>query len=446
MKEMMEPAKKEAEFGLLARLLIKPSHLTKIADRVKPEHFYYDNMATIYGAMKALYLRGKQPSLPSVADELIRSKQRDQSQDMVEYELEAYKRTERVLATVEEYADILIRAYQNRRLLSAVRSIADAAYHEQENSVELAGQLIMEIAMDSSEVDASGMSNMLDRFHSEYERRMNEHHAGRVIGVRTGFRDIDKMIGSLRPGSLNVLAGITSGGKTAFAQNTAFNIIKHSGGRVLFFSLEMREYELMQRFVSMESHVDQLHIRDGETDINENREVLDAIESLRPLDFNATDKAYSLESIRSVARYMHMRKPLDLIIVDYLQLVDAPRDKNGKAKATYEEIGDISKGLLRLAQELNVPVLALAQLTKEATRKETPDLADIAGAFQIARDTDMLSVLYVTADEMEKRNNCNPYKVRYRVLKERNGRLGEVEVMFIPTQTRFADVEYGYES
>lgn len=444
METQITPAKKEAEFGLISRLLLKPSHITKVADRIKPEHFYHDEMGTIYGAMKALYMRGKQPSLPSVADELIRSEARTESQEMVEYELEKYKHSERVHGSVEEYADMLDRTYKNRRLLSAGEVIIDAAYRQLENSVELAEQQIMAIAMDSSDVDASGMSSMLDRFLMEYQRRKKESEAGRVIGVRTGFNDIDKMIGSLRPGSLNVLAGITSGGKTAFALNTAFNIIKHSGGRVLFFSLEMREYELMQRFVSMEAHVDQMLIRDGQTCGSEHQSVMEAIQSLRPLDFNATDKAYSLEQIKSVARYMHMRKPLDLIVVDYLQLVDAPTDKNGKAKATYEEIGDISKGLLRLAQELNVPVLALAQLTKEASRKEKPDLADIAGAFQIARDTDTLAVLYVTNDEMEKRNNCMPYKVNYKVLKERNGRLGEVRVMFLPTQTRFADLEEHY--
>lgn len=445
MPEMMEPAKKEAEFGLLARLLLKPSHITKVADRIKPEHFYYDGMATIYEAMKALYIRGKQPSLPTVADELIRSGARSDTQEMVEYELEQYKHSDRVHGSVEDYADLITRAYRNRRLLDAVRTITDAAYHEQENSVELAERLIMAIAMDTGEIDASSMSPMLDRFLMEYQRRKKESENGRVIGVRTGFTDIDKMIGSLRPGSLNVLAGITSGGKTAFALNTAFNIIKHSGGRVLFFSLEMREYELMQRFVSMEAHVDQMLIRDGQTNGSDHLSVMEAIQSLRPLDFNATDKAYSLDQIKSVARYMHMRKPLDLIVVDYLQLVDAPADKNSKQKATYEEIGDISKGLLRLAQELNVPVLALAQLTKEASRKETPDLADIAGAFQIARDTDTLAVLYIASGEMEKRNNCMPYKVNYKVLKERNGRLGEVQVMFLPTQTRFADLEEQYE-
>lgn len=440
--EMMEPAHKEAEFGLISRLLLKPSQMTKIADRVKPEHFYYDHMANIYDVMVSLYLRGKQPSLPLVADELLRRNLRDTNQEQVEYELGKYKHNDRVLGSVDEYADLIIRAAKNRRLLSAVRQITQAAYHQEENSVELAERLIMAIAMDSSEVEASDMETMMDRFEVEFLRRMKERSEGRVIGVRTGFRDVDKMIGALRPGSLNVISALTSVGKTAFAQNAAFNIIKHSGGRVLFFSLEMREYELMQRFVAMESHVDQMKIRDGEADQYERDEVLESIHRLRPLDFNATDKVYSLEGIKSVSRYMHMRKPLDLIIVDYLQLVDVTTEKGSKQKATYEEIGDISKGLLRLAQELNVPVLALAQLSKEASRKEKPELADIAGAYQIARDSDSVTILYITPDELAKRNDCKPYAVNYHVVKERNGRVGEVQVMFMPTQTRFTDVEY----
>lgn len=443
MNKLMEPANEEAEFGIISRLLLKPSHITKVADRVKAEHFYYDHMANIYEVMKSLYVRGKQPSLPLVADELIRQNMREGTQADIEHELSKYKHSDRALGPVEDYADIIIRASKNRRLLQAVRTITDAAYHQTENSVEMAEKLIMSIAMDSSTVEASGFSAMLDRYRTEFDRRNTERREGRVIGVRTGFRDVDRMIGSLRPGSLNVIAALTSVGKTAFALNAAFNIIKHSGGRVLFFSLEMREYELMQRFVSMESHVDSIKMRDGETDNDEYEEVIHAIESLRPLDFNATDKTFDLDGIKSVARYTHMRKPLDLIVVDYLQLVDpSANEKGGKQKATYEELGDTSKGLLRMAQELNVPVLALAQLSKEAYKKEKPDLSDIAGAFQIARDSDTVTLLYVTADEMEKRNNCKPYAVNYRVVKERSGRIGEAQVMFLPTQTRFADLEY----
>lgn len=439
---MMEPAYEDAESGLITCLLVKPSKMPMIADRVKPEHFYYSKIAEIYECMKSLYMRGKSISLPNVADELKRREMREESED-VKFELEKYKYA-RHEGTLEGYTELIIRASKNRRLLHAMKTIADAAYHQDENSLELAEQLIMAIAMDNTEVFAEEMPNMLDRFEVEYKRRVKEREAGRVIGVQTGFRDIDKMIGSLRPGSLNILAAITSVGKTAFAVNTAFNIIKHNGGRVLFFSLEMREYELMQRFVSMEAHVDQMRIRDGETEPDEHQNVLEAIRSLRPLDFNATDKTYSLEGIKSAARYMHMRKPLDLIVVDYLQLVDVAPAEKGKSKATYEEIGDISKGLLRLAQELNVPVFALAQLTKEASKKEKPELADIAGAYQIARDADTVTLLYISQDQLDNRLNCLPYAVNYKVVKERNGRLGEAQVMFVPTQTRFADLEWEY--
>lgn len=444
MTEKMTPAKKDAEFGLISRILLKPSQMSRIADRVKHEHFYYDEMASIYEAMKAVYQRGKLPTIPNVADELIRREARDAMSD-VDWELQKYKRDldERVNGSLEDYADLIIQAARNRRLIDAAKAIVDAAYHEDENSVELAEQLIMAIAMDSSDVAASSMSDMLDSYKLELDQRIKDRKEGRVYGVRTGFRDVDRMIGTFRPGSLNILGALTSVGKTAFALNVAFNIIKHSGGRVLFFSLEMTKSELMQRLVAMESHIDQIHLRDGETTPDEYEEAITAIKSLRPLDFNATDNAYRMDTIRSVARAMHMRKSLDLIVVDYLQMVDIPPAERGsKQKATYEEIGEISKGLKRLSQELNVPTLALAQLSKEAARGEKPDLSHIAGAYQVARDSDTCSLLYVTQENVEKRNACQPYAVNYIVAKERNGRVGETSVMFLPTQTRFADVEY----
>lgn len=445
MSELLTPAKKEAEFGVISRILLKPSQMSRVADRLKPEHFYYDHMATIYEAMQALYLRGKAPSLPSVADELIRRGQREDTVEMVEFELDKYKKDleERVSGTLEEYVDLIIRAAKNRRLIGAAKTIAHLAYHEDETSVEQAEQLIMAIAMDNADIEASPMADMLDRYRFELDRRMKDRKEGRVFGVQTGFRDVDRMIGSFRPATLNVIGGITGLGKTAFALNVTLNIIKHSGGRVLFVSLEMTESELIQRYVAMEGHLDQTRLRDGDIDASEYEDVLFAMQHLRPLDFNVIDKAYRLDTIKSVARATHLRKPLDLIVVDYLQLVDIPPTERGnKQKATYEEISEISKGLKRLSQELNVPIIALTQLTKEAGHVEKPGLSHIAGAYQIARDADTVSLLYVTADEIEKRNNCLPYAVNYIVAKERNGRIGEAQVMFVPTQTRFADLEY----
>lgn len=445
MSQLMTPAKEKAEFGAISRILLKPSQMSRIADRLKHEHFYYDHTASIYEAMQSLYLRGKAPNIPNVVDELLRRGTRDDTPDMVSLELERYKyaNNELVIGTLEDFADVIIRAARNRRLIEAAKMIADMAYHEDEESVERAEQLIMAIAMDNAEIEASTMPDMLDRYRFELDRRMKDHKEGRVFGVQTGFRDVDRMIGSFRPGSLNIIGGITGLGKTAFALNTTLNIVKHAGGRVLFVSLEMTESELIQRLMAIEAHIDQIGLRDGNLIPSDYEDVLMAMKGLRPLDFNATDKAYRLDTIKSVARGMHVRKPLDLIVVDYLQLVDvAPAERGNKPKATYEEIGEISKAFKRLAQELNVPVIALTQLTKEATNAEKPGLAHIAGAYQIARDADTVSLLYVTSDEMKKRNDCLPYAVNYVVAKERNGRVGEAQVMFLPTQTRFADLEY----
>jgi replicative DNA helicase len=441
MPNLMTPAHKEAERGVISRLLLKPSQMSRIAERLRADHFYHEEQAQIYDACISLYLRGKSPSLPNVADELIKRTLRDGEQPDVEYELQGYK-YQQLDGSLEDYADLILRAAKNRRLMAASQSIYQAAINQQDDSLELAEQLILAIAMDTSEVEASPMTSLVDRFMREYERRKAEHAAGRVIGVQTGFPSVDRMIGSLRPGSLDILAALTSVGKTALAQNIAFNILKHTGGRVLFVSCEMTEDEIMQRFLAMEAHLDQRHIRDGDTDVQEHQDILDACENLRPLDLVVTDKVYRLDTIKSVARYAHMRKPLNLVIVDYLQLIDLPPAERGsRQQAKYEDYAEVSKGLKRLAQELAVPVVALAQLSKDATKREKPDISDLAGAYQIARDADTVSLLSVPPEELEKRSNCQPYQVNFAVVKERNGRVGEVRLMFLPTQTRFADLE-----
>lgn len=440
MKEYPLPSNKVAEAGVISCLLNNPKSIAKVADRLKPGHFHYDEFATIYEAIAALYERGKLPSIPNVAAEMVRREMRSHDVEDVQWELKVLEDSTAILAGVLDHAEVVLRASQNRRLLQVVSHIAESAYRQEENSVAMAEELIMAIAMDSDIKGASSMADMVDRYLRTYTQRRQDAAEGRVPGVRTGFYWIDQMTGGFRPGTLNILAARTSQGKTALALNFALNVVKKYGGRVLFFSLEMKEEELLQRLLAQEAHIDQILLRDGKTSDEEDRDIKAQAQELRPLDFHAVDNLYRLDHIRSVARVMHTRKPLDFIVIDYLQLVDIPPAERGRQKARYEEVGEISKGAKRLAQELNVPILMLAQVSREGGKSSEPELVHLGESGRIENDADSVAFIHVPEDSLENQAKSLPYEVHYLVKKDRQGRKGVASLMFLPPETRFTDI------
>src|SRR5258708_2581959 len=174
MKEYSTPASPVAERGVISCLLAHPKAVNKIADSLKPGHFYMDDMATIYEAIKALYERGKLPTIPNVANELVRREMRSLDVEQVQWELVQLEDSLAILSNVEDFAETVIAASRNRQLLHAVTQIADAAYRQEENSVSLAEELIMAIAMDNDLKAASPMTDMVDRYIREYKQRRED--------------------------------------------------------------------------------------------------------------------------------------------------------------------------------------------------------------------------------------------------------------------------------
>jgi replicative DNA helicase len=439
MKEYPIPANEVAEKGVISCLLNNPKSITKVADRLKPGHFYYDGLGHIYESIQALYEHGKLPSIPNVAAEMVRREMRGPDVEEVVWELRQFEDSIAIFSGIEDHVDVVLRCSQNRRLLQVISQIADSAYRQEEGSVARAEELIMAIAMDSDIKGASSMADMVDRYLRTYAQRRKDAAEGRVPGVKTGFYWIDQMT-RLRPGTLNILAARTGEGKTALALNFALNIVKKSRGRVLFFSLEMKEEELIQRLLSQEAHVDQILLRDGKTTEDEDKDVMAQAQELRPLDLHVVDNAYRLDNIKSIARVMHNRKPLDLIVIDYLQLVDIPPEERGRQKARYEEVGETSKGAKRLAQELNVPVLMLAQVSREGGKSGEPELHHLGESGRIENDADTVAFIHVPEESLEKQAASMPYAVHYLVKKDRQGRKGSATLMFLPPETRFTDI------
>lgn len=442
MSTLPMPGNTEAEEQVLACILSNPRSIMRVIDTLKPEHFATPDLANTYEVMCALTRQRKAPTPFSVADELVRREMRSQDIKQVRWEMDQLAMAFALDSRLEEYVESIKRASKNRRLIQAAGRIVDAAYHQDDNSVELAEELISAIALDGDLRGVSTFADALDRYMDELDTRIKDHREGRVMGVRTGFADIDRMIGSLRPGTLNIIAARTSVGKTSWALSVGLHVAKQAltdGKEVCFFSLEMRESELVQRLLSMDSFLNSSLLRDGMLTDAEHEDIKNRAQGLRPIGLHISDSAYRLDAIRSQARLLCARRKIGLVIVDYLQLVDVPPAERGKTPR-HEIVAEISRNLKRLAQDLNVPILALAQLNREAEHAEAPQLHHIGDSDGIARDADLVGFLHVNKDELEKRSKGEDYCVDFLVRKQRNGRIGQEQLYFRPRLTRFDDM------
>jgi replicative DNA helicase len=253
------PTNYEAEEGVIACLLFNWRNIVKIADRLRPAHFHDDKLATIYSCILDLYQRGQRPTIPSVADEWARRTVQPLEIRQMSWELEQYTTSIATLHGVDAYVDSVIRVSQHRRLLQACARIAEAAYHQAENSLQIAEEAIMAVALDGDLKGLTPFGTALDAYLAHYEQRRAEVAEGKSIGVKTGLTTIDALLGGFRPGTLSILAARTSIGKTSLALNIALTIAKQAlsgGGEVAFFSLEMQQDELVQRLLAIDVPID----------------------------------------------------------------------------------------------------------------------------------------------------------------------------------------------
>lgn len=442
MKNVPMPGNTEAEEQVLACILSNPHAIMRVIDTLKPEHFALADYGAIYEAMVALTHQRKAPTPFSVADELVRRQVRSDDIKQVQWEMREMALKFALDTQLEEYVSSIVRASKNRRLIQAADRIVQMGYHQDENSVEMAEELISAIALDGDMRGFSKFDDAVDRYLVALDTRIKDAREGRVIGVRTGFSDIDRMIGSLRPKTLNILAARTSIGKTSFALAVALNVAKQAlqdGKEVAFFSLEMPEEELVQRLLSMDAMLNSSLLRDGLLNDEEHQDIIARAKNLRSIGMHISDSAYRLDTIHSQARMLCSRRNIGLLIVDYLQLIDVPPAERGKAQR-HEVLAETSRKLKRLAQDLSVPILALAQLNREAEHADAPMLHHIGESDGIARDADLVAFLHVCKEELEKRNQGEDYCVDFLVRKQRNGRIGQERLYFRPRLTRFDDM------
>jgi replicative DNA helicase len=427
------PHNLSAEESLLGALLLSREAVGQVAELgVLVEHFYKPAHQHVYAAIRGLMSTGEPIDVITVADELRRN-------DLLEEIggtalLVELQNATPAISNAGRYARIVQDTALLRRMISVAGEIAEIAYNEPDDvnkALDEAETKVFEVAEDRVVDSTRPLSDLIpvamDKLQETYDR-------GDIItGTATGLYDLDEILSGLQPSTLNIIGARPAMGKSAIGLGIATHIAQQ-GKPVLVFSLEMGHAELTQRILSSESRVDSQKLRTGRLQENDWTKIGRAINRLEiPLHLDDNPRVTVME-IRAKARRMKQRLGgLGLILVDYLQLMSGGMSSENRQL----EVSEISRGLKILARELQVPILALSQLSRnlETRGDKRPMLADLRESGSLEQDADVVMFLY--RDEVYNRDSADKAAAELIVAKHRAGPTGTVKLVFHATFTRF---------
>jgi len=438
MEGKVPPHSLEAERSVLGSVLVDASVLERLEGLITADSFYKPAHQKIWRAMEALAARGEPVDLVTLTEELRRRGELDEVGGHAY--LVGLAEATPTAAYAEHYAKIVAEKAALRRLIAAAGEVMRLAYEEAGSLDEIldrAGQLILEVQKDGHRRDFQTMEQLVQETF-ELINKFYEH-KGLPRGVRTGFHDLDRMIGGLEPGSLNIIAARPSMGKTSFALTIAQNAALKQGVPVGIFSLEMPATQLVTRMIASEARIDMNRLRLGELSDRDFQRLVDVAGKIAEAPIYIDDTPdLSLLELRARARRLAAQHKLGLIIVDYLQLMSGAAGSS-KVENRQQEIAAISRGLKSLARELDIPVIALSQLSRavESRQDKRPMLSDLRESGSIEQDADL--VLFIYREEYYKPGH-KPGIAEIIIGKQRNGPTGTVELQFHSTYVRFNDL------
>jgi replicative DNA helicase len=439
------PQNTDAEASLLGAVLIDTDAIVKIADAITTQDFYDQRHARIYEALVALYEKRSPIDVLTLADQLKGSGFLDMVGGPAYLtELTNYVPT---AAHVEQYAEIVAQKALRRRLIAASHDVATLSQDETKSLKELieeAETRLFEVSQQHVKQTIVGIDEILT---SSFERLDDLHKDKKKIrGIPTGYRDIDDTLAGLQRSDLFILAARPSMGKTAFVLNLAHNVAVDAKEPVIIFSLEMSKEQLVDRLLSMQSGVDAWALRTGNLTDNDFERLGEAMGVLgeSPIYIDDTPGITVADLRTKARREAHMRKP-GLIIVDYLQLMSGGSRFSGDGNRV-QEISEISRGLKGVARELDVPLIALSQLSRsvESRTPQIPQLSDLRESGSIEQDADIVAFIY-------REDYYNPETERKNITdilikKHRNGALRNVELYFDKDKQRFRSIDNSHGS
>jgi replicative DNA helicase len=427
----------QAEQSVLGGLMLENGAWDQVADRVGQRDFYRREHQLIFQAVAALAERGKPFDVVTLAEELDHKGELNAAGGFAY--LGALANDTPSAANIRAYADIVREHSVIRQLIRVGTEIADSGYRPEGRRVaellDVAEQKVFEIAQQKAR-DSAGfvpiktlLTKAVNRIELLYERD------DPITGISTGFNDLDDMTSGLQPADLVVIAGRPSMGKTSFAMNIAENVAIKSKLPVAVFSMEMPGESLTLRMISSLGRIDQHRVRTGRLEDPEWARLTSAVSLLAEAPIFIDDMAaLTPTELRARARRLVREAGgLGLIVIDYLQLMQAPTD--GETRAT--EISIISRSLKALAKDLNVPVIALSQLNRNLEQRpnKRPVMSDLRESGSIEQDADI--VIFIYRDEVYNEDSPDKGIAEIIIGKQRNGPIGTVRLTFLGQYTKF---------
>lgn len=423
------PQSVDVEASLLGSILIDQDAIVKIADVVKPIDFYDERHRHIYESCVRLYEQGSPIDIITLSEDL-KAEGVLQQVGGASY-LTQLTNTVPTATHAEQYAGIVATKSIRRRLIAASNEIAQIGYDEKRTIAELVEEAETKLFEVSQRHIKNDIISMEDILAESFERLDGLHKdKGTIRGIPTGYRDLDNMLAGFQRSDLVILAARPSMGKTALALNLAQNVAVSSSFSVLMFSLEMSKEQLVDRLLASEAGVNSWNLRTGNLSDADFEKIGHAMGTLSEAKFYIDDTpGITVSELRTKARREAHKHELGLIVVDYLQLMSGGA-RFGGSENRVQEISEISRGLKGIARELNVPILALSQLSRsvESRSPQIPQLADLRESGSIEQDADV--VMFIYREDYYNPESERPNIMDILIRKHRNGPTGKVELYF----------------
>ena len=441
MEQRIPPQNVEAEQAVLGAMMLEHNAVVAAMEKLRPGDFYREVHRTIFEAMEHLHHDNKEVDVITLPEELRRMKKLDDVGGL-EYIL-SLPNLVATAANIEYHANIVAEKALARNIITTCTELTSEAYDgekEPEDLLDDAERRILQISESKRRGDFAPVGvvveETLDKITKLYENK-----AG-ITGLPTGFRDLDRLTSGLQPSDLILVAARPSMGKTAFTLNIAQNVGVKQHKTVAFFSLEMSQEQLVQRLLCQIAHIDSQKRRTGQLNSDDEwTKLTDACDKLYQAPIYIDDTpGISVTEMRSKARRLKAEHGLDLIIVDYLQLMQG---RNSESRQ--QEISEISRSLKALARELKVPLIALSQLSRsvESRQDKRPMLSDLRESGALEQDADIVSFLY--REDYYDKETENQHITEIILAKHRNGPVGSVKLYFKGEYTLFLNLDTTHE-
>ncbi len=435
--DKLVPHNVEAEEAVLGSLLIDPEALYRVSPFLKPDDFYLQKNGWIYETILSLHERREPIDFVTVCDELERRERLEEigGAAYVTHLINAVPSA----IHAEAYGHIVEQSAIRRRLINAASRIAQLAYQEDEQideAVDRAEQALFSVSERRITRDLAPVQEVIRRYYDRIEYLYD--HQDEPLGVPTGFIDLDRLLGGLQRSDLILIAARPSVGKTSLG----ISVARHAanlGQHVAIFSLEMSSEQVVQRMVSAETGIDAQRLRLGDLRDDEWPLFVQATGRLSDLPLFIDDTpSISVLQMRTKARRLHAEHGIDLILVDYLQLMTTGDRRN---EGRVQEVSYISRSLKGLARELDVPLVAISQLSRAVEQRsdKRPILADLRASGSLEQDADV--VMFIYRDEMYNPDTEDQNIAEVIIAKHRNGPTGTIQLFFRDRLAQFLDAE-----